>query len=148
MTLDKDKKSSVRDWVSNGEPFIWINAAAVSISVVAVIGILLLLAVRGFGHFWPANVLQANYTQPGQLTQRIIGEVVETETIPIEQLLSAGVTIETDAAFIDRTLIKQGNRDVTGTDFVWVIEDFISDRQYPEALWSLNVVSGVIFTAT
>ena len=134
MTLDKDKKSSVRDWVSNGEPFIWINAAAVSISVVAVIGILLLLAVRGFGHFWPANVLQANYTQPGQLTQRIIGEVVETETIPIEQLLSAGVTIETDAAFIDRTLIKQGNRDVTGTDFVWVIEDFISDRQYPEAL--------------
>ncbi|WP_339339105.1 phosphate ABC transporter permease PstA [uncultured Oceanicoccus sp.] len=134
MTLDKDKKSSVRDWVSNGEPFIWINAAAVSISVVAVIGILLLLAVRGFGHFWPANVLEANYTQPGQLAQRIIGEVVETETIPVEQLLSAGVTIETDAVFIDRTLIKQGNRDVTGTDFVWVIEDFISDRQYPEAL--------------
>ena len=138
MTLDKDKKSSVRDWIRNGDPFIWINAAAVSISVVAVVGILVLLAVRGFGHFWPANVLQANYTQPGQVSQKIIGEIVETESVPLEQLLSAGVTIETDAAFVERTLVKQGNRDVTGTDFVWVIEDFISDREYPEALMAIE----------
>ncbi len=138
MTLDKDKKLSVRDWVRNGDPFIWINAAAVSISVVAVIGILVLLAVRGFGHFWPSNVLEANYAQPGLAAQRIMGEIVETESIPLEQLLSAGVKIETDKAFVDRTLIKQGNRDVTGTDFVWVIEDFIGDRKYPEAIMTIE----------
>ncbi len=138
MALDKDKKLSVKAWISNGDPFIWINAAAVSISVVAVIGLLVLLAVRGFGHFWPSDVLEAEYSVPGEATVRVIGEVVETEEVPLEQLLAAGLEIDTKQPFVQRSLIKRGNRDVTGTDFIWVIENFVTDKRYPEQLLTVE----------
>lgn len=134
MLLDKQEKSSLRDWYKSGEPFVWINAAAVTISVVAVVGLLMLLAVRGFGHFWTGDIMQAQYTVPGQGSYRVIGEVVETETVPVEQIRSAGITIETDELFVRRNLIKQGNRDLTGTDFSWVIESYLSDISYPKDL--------------
>ena len=135
LTLNKQ---SVKEWVRSGDPFIWLNASAVSISVVAVIGLLLLLAVRGFGHFWPSDVMQAQYTIAGEAPKTIIGEVVETEHVSLEQLKSAGIVIESDEPFIQRSLIKQGNRDVTGSDFAWIIEDFVSDRTYPESIMTIE----------
>lgn len=138
MELNKERQITVKEWVRSGDPFIWINAAAVSISVVAVVGLLLLLAVRGFGHFWPANVLEAEYTLPGQNTYTIAGEHIETESVPVAQLRSAGFTIESNEPFIDRILVKQGNRDVTGADFVWVISDYLSDKHFPEDIMTIE----------
>ena len=138
MKLHTEKKQSLKQWVRTGEPFIWLNAAAVSVSVVAVVGLLLLLAVRGFGHFWPADVAAIEYTIPGGASRRVVGEVVETEQVPIEQLRSAGISIESNQPFIARSLIKQGNRDVTGADFVWLIEDFINDQTYPDELMTIE----------
>ena len=65
MGLERDKSISFIDWCRRGEPLIWLNAAAVTISVVAVISLLVLLAVRGFGHFWPADIMEADYALPG-----------------------------------------------------------------------------------
>ena len=138
MVLETEQKTSIAEWFRTGDPFIWINAAAVSISVLAVIGLLLLLAVRGFGHFWPADVLEAAYQLPGEGTVVIAGEIVETESVPREQLISAGVNLQSDEPFIERSLIKQGNRDVSGIDFVWVIENFIGDRRYPQDLMAVE----------
>ncbi len=132
------KPQSAKQWLRNGDPFIWLNAAAVSISVVAVVGLLLLLAVRGFGHFWPSDVLQAQYALPGQPVKTIIGEVVESEQVSLEQLKSAGVNLDSDSLFITRSLIKQGNRDVSGMDFAWIIEDFVSDKTYPEDIMAIE----------
>lgn len=131
MALDRDKKVSLKQWIDNGDPFIWANASAVTISVLAVIGLLLLLAIRGFGHFWPASVMQVTYSEPGSAAVTVIGEVVETETVSVEQLKSAGIQLDTNEQFASRSLVKRGNRDVTGADFVWVVEDFLSDAQYP-----------------
>jgi phosphate transport system permease protein len=138
MALTQSKQQSLAQWARGGDPFIWLNAAAVSISVIAVISLLLLLAVRGFGHFWPADIMQAQYTIPGEGSKQVIGELVETEQVPLEQLLSAGFKLDTRQAFVSRSLIKQGNRDVTGADFVWLIGDYTSDRQYPEALMAIE----------
>ncbi|MEQ8803360.1 MAG: hypothetical protein RLP45_15080, partial [Haliea sp.] len=55
--LHSDRSPGVKSWLRSGEPLIWLNGAAVSISVIAVVGLLLLLAVRGLSHFWPADVL-------------------------------------------------------------------------------------------
>ena len=63
-------------WLRSGEPMIWLNAAAVSVSIIAVVGLLLLLAVRGLGHFWPADVLSVDVEYQGQ-TRALLGEVVE-----------------------------------------------------------------------
>ncbi|MEH6556539.1 MAG: phosphate ABC transporter permease PstA [Oceanicoccus sp.] len=138
MEINKDKKITLKEWVRSGDPYVWINASAVSISVVAVVGLLLLLAVRGFGHFWPADVMEAEYTLPGSESYTVVGELVETESVPLEQLLSAGFKIDSGEAFIDRSLLKQGNRDVTGTDFVWVIEDYLSEKRFPDQLMTIE----------
>ena len=134
MALENNNKISFVQWCRGGEPLIWVNASAVSISVVSVIGLLLLLAIRGFGHFWPADILQATYQLPDQQQQKIIGEIVETETIAIEQIRASGVSIQTDSSFVTRSLIKQGNRDVSGIDFSWVINDYLTQRSYPNEL--------------
>ena len=138
VTTPMYRQKTMRQWLRDGEPFIWINAGAVSISVVAVVALLLLLVVKGFGHFWPSDVLEADYTVPGETPILIIGEIVETESVALSQLHAAGISIESDRLYVDRSLVKQGNRDVTGTDFSWVIEDFVSNRRYPEKLMTVE----------
>ena len=138
MALDKTYKLSLKQWTRNGEPFIWANASAVTISTLAVIGLLLLLAVRGFGHFWPSDILQVDYAVPGKKPVTIIGEVVGSEEVPREQLHAAGVNIDTDAELVGRSLIKQGNRDVTGVDFRWVINNYLTGTQYPRDVMLLE----------
>ena len=48
--------NNLRFWFKSGSPWIWLNAGAVSVSMSIVIGLLLLIALRGFGHFWPGDV--------------------------------------------------------------------------------------------
>lgn len=134
MSVKNQQRHSFTEWCKRGEPMIWLNAAAVSISAIAVIGLLMLLAVRGFGYFWPADVMQAHYALPGDQPARVIGESVQTESVPIEQLRSAGFTLDTDEVLIDRQLIKQGNRDVNGMDFTWLLSRHLTDVSYPESL--------------
>lgn len=131
MSLAQQNRLSTREWIKGGEPFIWINAAAVTVSALAVVALLGLLAVRGLGHFWPGAVLQAQYHAPGVEPQRLIGELVESQSVPIEQLHSAGVLIDNGQAFARRDLFKIGNRDVYGHDFSWFLNDYLRDMQKP-----------------
>ena len=119
------------DWFRSGEPMIWLNAAAVSLSVIAVLGLLMLLAVRGFSHFWPKDVLQATVTYQGDV-RPVIGEVVEQVEVSGVQLRDAGFELQGPGPFFGRTLLKQGNRDFLGSDFTWLIDEQIGNRLYPE----------------
>jgi phosphate transport system permease protein len=132
MSLHDDNKQGFIEWCKRGEPMIWLNAAAVTVSTLAVIGLLLLLTVRGMGHFWPASVMQAQYQLPSETAASILAERVESEQVPIEQLLSAGFKIDTNDAFVKRELVKLGNRDIGGADFKWVITRYLSDVSYPK----------------
>jgi phosphate transport system permease protein len=138
MMTFEEKPFSLKQWVKSGEPMIWVNAAAVTISALAVIGLLLLLLVRGFGHFWPSNVLQADYTLLGEGTTRIIGERIESEQVPLQQLRDAGIQLETEQALVTRSLIRRGNRDVTGMDFVWLVDDLMSNISYPADVMAIE----------
>jgi len=128
-SLYRDKPSLGR-WVRSGEPMIWLNAAAVSLSVLAVAGLLLLLAVRGFSHFWPRDIVQATISYQGT-SREVLGEVVETLSVPGEQLREAGFELSGPGPFFDRTLLKQGNRDAFGSDFIWLIDEQITATDYP-----------------
>jgi phosphate transport system permease protein len=123
-------KRGVVAWFRSGQPAIWLNAAAVSLSVVAVLGLLALLAVRGFSHFWPRDVLQVELSYQGQ-TRTLLGEVVEEVEVSGEQLREAGISLEGPGPFFHRSLIKQGNRDFLGTDFVWVLDEQLGERRHP-----------------
>jgi phosphate transport system permease protein len=131
MALAQQDRLSTRAWIKSGEPFIWFNAAAVTLSVVAVISLLLLLAVRGLGHFWPAAIIQADYIVPGSPVVRLLGEDVERESVPVAQLHQAGVKYEGPETIIPRDLFKLGNRDVFGLDFSWFLRPYISNEQLP-----------------
>ena len=135
-------KTSVSKWLSSGSPFVWLNAGAVAISVIMVVGLLGLLAVRGMAHFWPADVMQANYAPPvlsgePQVTE-VIGERVESESVSSVQIASSGIPVNESVAFYDRQLVKMGNRDVTGADFAWLLSSFISEIRYPENIVAME----------
>ncbi|WCN15575.1 phosphate ABC transporter permease PstA [Marinomonas mediterranea] len=131
----KMKKQSVSEWVKSGDPWVWLNAGAVAISVIMVIGLLLLIAVRGLGHFWPADVVEATYELPGDSAYNIVAERVESVEVPAAQLREAGVNVEDHHDIMMRTLMKTGNRDVYGSDFRWVVDAYVTDVKRPEMLF-------------
>lgn len=123
----------IKTWIKSGLPWIWLNAAAVSTSLILVIGLLLLIAVRGLGHFWPADIAQFQYQD--ELEQStIIGEIVEIDHIPAQQARESGHQILDDTATLEQMLVKTGNRDLTGRDFRWILTQYIQQQSYPEDL--------------
>jgi len=67
-------------------------------------------------------------------TVELIGERVEEEVIPSSQIIASGIPVEENSSGYARTLMKLGNRDLTGADFRWVLNDFIHDIEYPPAM--------------
>jgi phosphate transport system permease protein len=130
-------KIGLRQWVASGSPWIWLNGAAVAVCVFMVIGILLLIAVRGLGHFWPSDILLAQY-QIKDRSSRIIGEIVDREQVDAQQLRDAGFVIENQIDSLPRVLLKVGNRDVTGTDFIWVLGEQLRQIQYAPYLFAME----------
>jgi phosphate transport system permease protein len=128
----------MKDWWKSGDPWVWLTAASVTVSIVVVAGLLLLIAMRGLGYFWPKAVLEADYKdQEGNLIH-VIGEIYSEETIPISLLRNAGYPIETlsnkSEERLTRYLIKTGNRELFNLDFRWILEPTLSNRQYPHDL--------------
>ncbi|MFT6285854.1 MAG: phosphate transport system permease protein [Alcanivorax sp.] len=110
---------------------IWLNAAAVALSVLAVTGLILLLAVRGFSHFWPKDVLVTTISYQGS-ERTVMGEVVEQLEVGGQQLREAGFELKGPGPFYGRTLMKQGNRDSLDSDFVWLIDEQMGVKTTPD----------------
>ncbi len=126
-------KQSFKSWYKSGEPGIWMSGGAVAIAVIMTIGLMAVIAVRGLGHFWPSDVIEARYSVPGQPVQMLLGELVQEEEVTRERLAGAGLPIPADAPeFMRRDLFKVGNRDLTGADFTWLVGDWLSEHKTPE----------------
>ncbi|MDF3934965.1 phosphate ABC transporter permease PstA [Pseudomonas citronellolis] len=135
----KQKQDTVKAWFASGSPWVWMNAGAVSIAVIMTIGLLAVIAVRGLGHFWPADVLQASYSVPGEAAKTLIGEEVQVEQVPRERLRGAGLPVPAEGPeMMTRELLKLGNRDLYGSDFSWVIGDWLTERSWPRELLTLE----------
>ncbi len=133
----------IKKWFKTGDPWIWLNAAAVSASLIIVIGLLILIAVQGLSHFWPKAVMQAQYVQANAADSnaasiRLIGEIHNNEEVSIEQLKALGINIKTDKETATRFLIKTGNRDISGADFKWMLEPYLTEKQFPKNILVLE----------
>lgn len=42
----------MKQWFNSGKPWIWLTAGSVSISLIAVLGLLILIGWRGLSFFW------------------------------------------------------------------------------------------------
>lgn len=119
-------------WFESGLPWIWLNAGAVTICMVMVLGLLGLIAVRGFGHFWPAAILETSVIHRDGERQAIMGEFVRDEVISASVARDSGYTVDEGTELVTRYLIKLGNRDVSGRDFVWFLETGMDKWTYPQ----------------
>ncbi|HFD80833.1 MAG TPA: phosphate ABC transporter permease PstA [Gammaproteobacteria bacterium] len=119
-------------WFRSGTPWIWLNAAAVSTSLIMVTGLLALIAVKGLGHFWPASVWEFQYRGSDGTVQQLLGEVQDSEEVSAARMRDAGEALPEDAPeVVERYLLKTGNRDLSGLDFRWIVEPAISERRRP-----------------
>ena len=104
-------------WIDSGAAWVWLSAAAVAFCLVLLFGLLGLITLNGLGHFWPGRVLVADYQPPGQPVSVVAGEVIDSELIPDQHT---------------RHLLRQGNRDTGGADYAWVVDQWLSNRTYPD----------------
>ncbi len=119
MRSESGKSGAVSGWLASGDVWLWTSAAAVGLSVTAVIGLLTLIAVRGFGHFWPAELIALDHAPPEQEAAALLGELVERETLSAASFKEV-TGRPTESTQIERYLLKTGNRRSSPPDFRWV----------------------------
>ncbi len=124
---------STGKWFKSGSPWIWMTGGAVSISLIAVLGLLLMIAWRGLSYFWPAEIYQWELNDPNGQPYTLIGEIYDSEEVPTERLIAAGHDFESlTGDTVKRYLVKTGNREFVGLDFRWILATDIISRSKPE----------------
>ncbi len=125
-------KPTLKQWFKGGSPWIWLSAAAVSVSLFMVFGLLLLIGLRGLGYFWPADVLEVKYQQSPTQIVTLVGEAQSKETVNASRIREAGGKVPEGSETVTRVLLKIGNRDINGLDFRWINEHDIVEEIYPQ----------------
>ena len=97
-------------------PWPWLTAGSVALSLLLLVGLLTLLAVRGMGHFWPSPLTLVTLEDGRQLA----GQAVREERLP-------------DSAGRER-LYLTANRDLEGAIWTWVAVEEIAEESRPRDL--------------
>ena len=127
----RDTKS-VGAYVKSGAPYVWVTAAAISVAFIITVALLTLTAARGLPHFWPADLVQATYKEPGKEQQHLLAEIRSSEEVTTARLLNAGLPVDEKQPLYDRLLLKIANRDLGGVDFRYVLSDWLVERSQPK----------------
>jgi phosphate transport system permease protein len=137
-TLRDTRPNDLKAWLASGAPWIWLNAGAVAICIIMVVGLIGLIAVRGLEHFWPADVLELRYAEGGSEV-RLIGERRSMEQVTAARLRDAGVEgLPAEAEDVGRWLMRVGNREVYGGDFRYVLEPMVRSVGAPADLVAIE----------
>ena len=124
---------TVQQWARSGQPWVWLNAAAVSVCIVLVGGLLLLIATRGLTHFWPKAVYEVTYVDRDGMRHQLLAQIRERETVTAERIAESGIRLGGSIDEISRTLLKTGNRDLLGQDFRWILDPWIQHQSRPQS---------------
>jgi phosphate transport system permease protein len=107
----------------SGDPFVWLAGAMLALSLLMVGGLVLLILVNGLGFFWPRDL--ERFTLNGGTI--VVGQLTAREVIP-----TPGAPPGTPVHY--RIQVKRGDRDVYGSDFLWIDEASIVRRERPADL--------------
>ena len=108
-------------------------------SLIAVVGLLLLMAVRGMGHFWPSDVLLTSYQESDGTIYPVIGELTDSEEVSAARVHDSGYqNTPPGQLYFQRDLIKVGDRDVFAQDFRWLLADRMGPISYPKDMLVLE----------
>jgi len=133
MALDLTARNtqSVSTYFKSGQPWVWMTAAAISVSFIITVALVMLTAARGLPHFWPSDVLKFEYQAVGEQPLAMLGEVKDSEEVSSVRLQGAGLKVDVKVPFYTRTLVKVGNRDVYGSDFRYLLDEWMVKRSTP-----------------
>ncbi|MFZ5722258.1 MAG: phosphate ABC transporter permease PstA [Pseudomonadota bacterium] len=131
MPVQSLREKGLREWIRQGTPWIWLNAGALAISLMAVLGLLGYIFLKGVVHFWPHTIYEAEYVQTDGTRETVLGEIAASEIVTAARLREAGEEVEGDALEFTRHLVKVGNRDVFGRDFRWLLAPRLQDLREP-----------------
>ncbi len=102
-----------------GDAYVWISGLALMVTLVMIGGLLFLIATKGLGSMWPADIgryaLADGSSYLGQLQGR--------------ELVRGAHGVKSESEF--RVKLKIGNRDLYGLDFKWIDEADIASIDYP-----------------
>ena len=131
-----------QNWLKHGIPWIWLNAAAVALSLLAVLALILVLSMNGLKHFWPSKLYSMQYTTDqnnDREVYHIYGKIADKETISRNRLVAAGFThLPPHQQELERYLVKVGNRELNGQDFVWLLVASLNKVTAPVDLVSVE----------
>jgi len=106
-----------REWLREGDPFVWLAGGALAVSVLMLAALLALVFTRALGFFWPATVVYVRLADGSEA----MGQVRAREQMPAAPGGRMG----------RRLLFQVGNRDLYGFDFRWIPEGEIAERSRP-----------------
>jgi phosphate transport system permease protein len=116
------KNQKVNNYWRVGEPMVWVSGAALSITLLSALVLLIVVMVNGLGVFWPSPV-QKLELKDGSL---LAGSLIRTE--------------KTADASALRHQYKIANRDLYGLDFRWIDAAQIVSSTNPAQLLVLERV--------
>ncbi|MDR2697823.1 MAG: phosphate ABC transporter permease PstA [Holophagales bacterium] len=101
------------EWWRQGSVWVWLSGAALALSLIMVVGLVLFLGAKGLGFFWPGDVQQF------QLADGVVlGQVTDREN--------------EGHSHPARIQVKVANRDVYGQDFRWINISDIQHSSFPK----------------
>jgi phosphate transport system permease protein len=109
----------MKNFWKTGDPFVWLTGTAVMFSLLAIFGLLFIIASKGLGFFWPTDIAQFELLDG----TKYLGQISGRENI--RDLNSEERSKRT------RVQLKVGNRDIYGFDFKWIDDDKIKSITYP-----------------
>ncbi|MDO6427487.1 phosphate ABC transporter permease PstA [Thalassotalea sp. 1_MG-2023] len=123
----------MNNWFKSGSPWIWLSAGGVSISLISVVGLLYLIASHGLSYFWPSTLYQFDMIDQQGKPHTVIGEIYDREKIPVKQLAHMDLALG-DQEYLERYLVKTGNRELVSLDFRWILVPEIKKTSTPKDL--------------
>jgi len=139
-TKQSERRKRPLSLAGRGEPYVWGTGAGLAVGVIMIVGLLTLVVYNGVLTFWPKRVVKITMTD-GKV---VLGEVTRGETYRVapgtlETLPEKGkAAIRAKDGYAHRRLIKRGNYDLYGDDFVWVSDYDVATEEYPSDAWTLE----------
>ncbi|MGL6261137.1 phosphate ABC transporter permease PstA [Vibrio sp. WXL103] len=121
----------ILNWIKSGAPWIWLTGGAVSVSLLATLGLLLLIGWKGLAYFWPTQ-LHMWQTQDGR---QIVGQLYADEKVPVnylQEMLPEIPDAIKETGLVRRLSIKVANRDLYGSDFISFLETELVETSLPQ----------------